>query len=35
MNFKKSNLNIVSDFIIKEIQKDEYNIDLIIQELSL
>lgn len=31
MLYKKSNLNIVSDFVIKEIQKDEYNVDLIIR----
>jgi hypothetical protein len=30
MIYEKSNLKIVSDFEIKEIQKDEYNIDLII-----
>lgn len=30
MNYEKSNLKIVSDFEIKEINKDEYNIDLII-----
>jgi hypothetical protein len=30
MIYEKSNLNIVSDFIIKEIQKDEYNVDLAI-----
>jgi hypothetical protein len=31
MLYEKSNLNIVSDFIIKEVQKDEYNVDLIIR----
>ena len=30
MIYEKSNLKIVSDFDIKEIKKDEYNIDLII-----
>lgn len=30
MIYKKSNLKITSDFKVKEIQKDEYNIDLVI-----
>ena len=30
MIYEKSNLKIASDFKVKEIQKDEYNIDLII-----
>jgi hypothetical protein len=30
MIYKKSNLKIASDFEVKEIQKDEYNVDLII-----
>lgn len=30
MIYEKSNLKIVSDFEIKEIQKDEYNFDLVI-----
>jgi hypothetical protein len=30
MNYEKSNLKILSDFEIKEIQKDEYNVDLLI-----
>lgn len=30
MNYEKSNLKIVSDFEVKGINKDEYNIDLII-----
>ena len=30
MIYEKSNLKIESDFKVKEIQKDEYNIDLIV-----
>jgi len=30
MTYEKSNLNITSDFEVKEIRKDEVNIDLII-----
>jgi hypothetical protein len=30
MNYVKSNLKVLSDFEIKEINKDEHNIDLII-----
>jgi hypothetical protein len=31
MIYEKSNLSIESDFVLKEIQKDEYNVDLVIQ----
>ncbi|MBW9148555.1 hypothetical protein K2F40_06200 [Clostridium sp. CM028] len=31
MIYEKSNLKIIGDFAIKEIQKDEYNVDLIIE----
>ena len=31
MIYKKSNLKIISDFKVKEIQKDNYNVDLIIE----
>ena len=31
MFYEKSNLRIESDFVLKEIQKDEYNVDLVIQ----
>ena len=31
MIYEKSNLKIVTDFEIKEIKKDEYNVDLIIR----
>ena len=31
MNYEKSNLKIVSNFEVKEINKDEHNIDLIIK----
>ncbi|MGV8982931.1 hypothetical protein [Clostridium sp.] len=30
MIYEKSNLKVVSDFEVRQIQKDEYNIDLII-----
>jgi len=30
MIYERSNLKIISDFKVREIQKDEYNIDLII-----
>ncbi|MBZ9609596.1 hypothetical protein G9F73_017675 [Clostridium estertheticum] len=31
MIYEKSNLKIIGDFAVKEIQKDEYNVDLIIK----
>ncbi|MBW9145035.1 hypothetical protein KTC92_13555 [Clostridium sp. CM027] len=31
MIYEKSNLKIIGDFAVKEIQKDEYNVDLIIE----
>ena len=31
MIYKKSNFKIISDFKVKEIQKDKYNVDLIIE----
>jgi len=31
MIYEKSNLKVISDLNVKEIQKDEYNVDLIIQ----
>lgn len=31
MIYEKSNLKIIRDFAVKEIQKDEYNVDLIIE----
>ena len=30
MIYEKSNLKIATDFAVKEIQKDEYNVDLVI-----